>query len=96
MDKRIRRIGQMDTDFFCLSFRLSFRRNPAILSVSYGMTSKKIRIHLPNPPNPFIHYIPIPHSEIRNPHSEITKVRSICLCNGAKFPSNAHKSLSNR
>jgi hypothetical protein len=59
MGERIERIGRIDTDFFFAMFQI--------------WAKKKIRINLPNPPNPFSHRITIvsQHSEIHNPQSEI-------------------------
>jgi hypothetical protein len=51
MGERIRRIGQIGTDFL--------NPNARILSKK----SKKIRFNLPNPPNPFSHSITFSKAE---------------------------------
>jgi hypothetical protein len=63
MGKRMGRIRRIQTDFFELLFKNQEK-------------TKKIRVNLPNPPNPFSHRIAIvsQHSEIRNPQSEIVNV----------------------
>jgi hypothetical protein len=47
MGERIRRIGQIETDFLLTMHEFQAKK------------SKKIRFNLPNPPNPFSHRIGI-------------------------------------
>jgi hypothetical protein len=67
-ENRLSGLGVWETDFF------------SILTWILNLNKKKIRLHPPNPLNPFSHRIgivsPIPKSEIPNPKSPILNPKS--------------------